>query len=59
MKKTYITPEMDVMVLETEALMLTISAGGGDEGPSYGGGATNKEADANKKRRGTWGNLWN
>lgn len=58
MKKTYITPEMDVMVLETEALMLTVSAGGGDEGPSYGGGATDKEADANKMRRGSWGDLW-
>lgn len=54
MKKTYITPEIDVMVLETEALMLTVSA---NEGPSYGGEANDKEADANR-HRGTWGNLW-
>lgn len=57
MKKTYIAPEMSVMELETEALMLTMSVPE-DGGPSWGGGATDKEADSNKKRRGSWGNLW-
>ena len=59
MKKTYIAPEMSVMELETEALMLTMSAPGEDSGPSWGGGSTGgMDAEANKKRRGTWGNLW-
>ena len=59
MKKTNITPEMDVMVLETEALMLTMSVPGEDNGPSWGGGSQGgMEAEANKKRRGSWGNLW-
>ena len=58
MKKTYIAPEMSVMELETEALMLTMSAPE-DGGPSWGGVSQGgMEADANKKRRGTWGNLW-
>ena len=60
MKKTYIAPEMSVMELETEALMLTMSAPAPEDGgPSWGGGSQGgMEADANKKRRGTWGNLW-
>ena len=49
---------MEVMEIENEAMMLTVSAPGVDNGPSWGGGATDKEADSNK-RRGTWGNLWN
>lgn len=57
MKETYIAPEMSVMELETEALMLTMSTPEGG-GPSWGGEIGGKEAEANKKRRGTWGNLW-
>ena len=56
MKKIYIAPEMEVMEIENEALMISMSAPGGD-GPGYGGEATDKEADANG-RRGEWGNLW-
>ena len=58
MKKAYIAPEMAVMEIDTEMMMLTMSApdsNGG--GPSWGGVANGKEADANG-RRGTWGNLW-
>ena len=50
MKKTYMTPEMEVVNIEAEVLMLTVSG--------------NTEADADTEqnasdRRGTWGNLWN
>ena len=60
MKKKYIAPEMNVMVLETETLMLTVSAPGEDGlgGTSWGGEGSGKPADANQKRRGSWGNLW-
>jgi hypothetical protein len=57
MKKTYIKPEMEVLELDIETLMISMSAPGGD-GPGYGGEATDKEADANDRRRGEWGNLW-
>ena len=58
MKKTYIKPEMEVMELNIETLMISMSAPGGDGGPSYGGESNgNMEADAND-RRGEWGNLW-
>lgn len=56
MKKMYIAPEMDVMELATEALMLSIS--GGKNGPSWGGESEGgMDADANE-RRGSWGDLW-
>ena len=60
MKKIYVAPEMEVMELNIETLMLSMSApggDGGDGGPSWGGSASDKEADANG-RRGEWGNLW-
>ena len=63
MKKTYIKPEMEVMELNIETLMLSMSApgggsDGGDGGPSWGGDSEGgMEADANG-RRGEWGNLW-
>ena len=57
MKQTYIKPEVEVMELNIETLMLSMSAPGGDGGPSWGGSASDKEADANG-RRGEWGNLW-
>ena len=56
MKKRYIKPEVEVMEIENEALMISMSVPDGD-GPGYGGEATDKEADANG-RRGSWGNLW-
>lgn len=60
MKKKYIAPAMEVMEIDNEALMLTVSAPGenGNDGPSWGGSSDgDKEADANG-RRGEWGNLW-
>ena len=49
---------MEVMELNIETLMISMSAPGGDGGPSYGGESNgNMEADAND-RRGEWGNLW-
>ena len=56
MKKIYIAPEMEVMEIENEALMISMSAPDGD-GPGYGGEGSGMEADANG-RRGEWGNLW-
>ena len=59
MKKEYIAPEMEVMEIENEAMMLTVSApgDGGLEGTTSGGATSGGTADANN-RRGTWGNLW-
>lgn len=56
MKQIYIAPEMNVVELDTEAMMLTISAPGEDY-PTWEGPASGLEADA-PVRRGTWGNLW-
>ena len=60
MKKTYIKPVMEIMELDIETLMISMSApgGNGNEGPSWGGDSEGgMEADAND-RRGEWGNLW-
>ena len=61
MKQTYIKPEMEIVEMDTEALMLTMSTPEGNNGlggTSWGGGTDEEfEADANR-RRGTWGNLW-
>lgn len=60
MKKTYIKPVMEIMELDIETLMISMSApgGNGNEGPSWGGESEGgMEADANG-RRGEWGNLW-
>ena len=60
MKKTYIKPVMEIMELDIETLMISMSApgGNGNEGPSWGGESEGgMEADANN-RRGEWGNLW-
>ena len=56
MKKTYIKPEMEVVTLDIEALILSVSAPDTD-GPPWGGEGSDMEADANE-RRGEWGNLW-
>lgn len=61
MKKTYIKPVMEIMELDIETLMISMSApgGNGNEGPSWGGESEGgMEADANDRRRGEWGNLW-
>lgn len=58
MKQTYIAPQMEVIEIDEETPLMTISAvSGGLEGTTWGGEATNGEADANG-RRGSWGNLW-
>lgn len=61
MKKVYIAPMVEVLELDAEALMLTMSVPGGngnDGGPSWGGDSEGgMDADANN-RRGEWGNLW-
>lgn len=60
MKHIYVAPETTVIEMETESLMLTVSAEGGEgglEGTGNGGWGSDMEADANG-RRGSWGNLW-
>ena len=53
MKKTYMTPEMEVMNIETVEMIAT-SLVKGDETFN-----TEEEGQAAGDRRGTWGNLWN
>lgn len=57
MKKTYIAPEMQVIEMEMETVLMSMSSsdlpGTSDDGKSPGG----MYGDAND-RRGTWGNLW-
>lgn len=54
MKETYIKPEIEIVKLETEPMMLMTS--GGEVSIGY------EEADESEvlvgRRRGTWGNLW-
>ena len=58
MKHIYVAPEITVIEIETESLMLSVSgANGGLDGTEDGGLGYEKEADANG-RRGSWGNLW-
>lgn len=60
MKKVYIKPEMEVVELDIETSMMSISASNenGLDGTSWGGVSEgDMEADANG-RRGEWGNLW-
>lgn len=57
MKQIYIAPEMEVVEIEEDALMLSLSAEDSLPDTDIGGDATGKDADVNK-RRGKWGNLW-
>ena len=57
MKQTYIAPEMEVVEIDTETMMLSLSAEDSLEGTTDGGSGSGMEADVNK-RRGKWGNLW-
>lgn len=57
MKQTYIAPEMEVVEIETETMMLSLSADESLPGTGWGDDGTGKDADVNK-RRGQWGNLW-
>lgn len=55
MKKMYIKPKMEVLLIETQSQMMTTSPG---TQPGLGEGeATDGEVLSND-RRGTWGNLW-
>ena len=59
-KSLYIVPEIFVTELESDALMLSMSASsseGGLDGTTQGGDTTGKDADA-RDRRGSWGDLW-
>ena len=56
MKKTYMTPEMEVMNIETVEMIAS--------SPNPTLGLNEGEVDADNEqnvndRRGTWGNLWN
>ena len=56
MKKVYVKPEVEVVEIELESHMATVSGnleGTEDGGESSGG----LEADGNR-HRGEWGNLW-
>lgn len=54
-KKTYIKPEIEVVLIEVQSQMMTTSPG---TEPGIGEGeATDSEVLSNG-RRGTWGNLW-
>lgn len=56
MMKVYVKPEVEVVEIELESHMATISGNldGTVDGGESGGGM---EADANR-HRGEWGNLW-
>jgi hypothetical protein len=60
MKKIYVTPKVEMMEMETEVMMLSLSSGGssGLDGTSWKGESEGgMEADASG-RRGSWGDLW-
>lgn len=55
-KKTYIKPEMEVMIIEVQLQMMTTSPG---TEPGFGGGEADDSTPlTNRRRRGEWGNLW-
>ena len=55
MKKTYMTPEMEVMNIETTVEMMAARPNLG-----FNDGEVDTEGDQHAgDRRGTWGNLWN
>ena len=55
MKKTYMTPEMEVMNIETVEMMAASPSLEKVEGDFDTNNGDNLAGD----RRGTWGNLWN
>ena len=57
MKKQYVTPIIDIVDIEPESLMLTVSS----EQTNVGTGndtAGNDTPDLSNRHRGSWGNLW-
>ena len=57
MKKRYITPQMEVLELETPQLMFTTSGETSSSGTGSGS-ADDTTPDLATGRRGAWGNLW-
>lgn len=56
MKKNYVTPIVEVVEFETEALMLTASNETGSAGT--GNGNAGSGPDLSNEHRGSWGDLW-
>ena len=56
-KKEYIKPEMEIMTIEVQSQMMTTSPG---TEPGFGDGFADGDGEVltNRRRRGTWGNLW-
>ena len=54
-KKTYITPEMEIMNIETVDMMAT----SGDDQANIYDETTEDDAGMGRGRRGAWGDLWN
>ncbi len=52
MKKTYMTPEMEVMNIETVEMIAASMR-------MYEGEVNTEDEQLGNDRRGTWGNLWN
>ncbi|MBQ2970568.1 MAG: hypothetical protein IJE15_09325 [Bacteroidaceae bacterium] len=56
-KKTYITPAMEAMNIETVEMMAA-SIGTNIDGLSVGGDAEEGDVAGSRGRRGSWGDLW-
>lgn len=57
MKKRYVKPDMEVLEIENEILMMAMSSEQSNVGTGNGP-AGDETPDLSNKRRGTWGNLW-
>ena len=57
-KKSYIKPEMQVMEMEMESVLMSMSAPS-LPGTSWGGDSDGEIEAQTNDRRGSWGNLWN
>lgn len=55
MTKTYIKPEIEVLILEAQTQMMTASP---NTPPGFGQGEADGSEVLTNDRRGTWGNLW-
>ena len=58
MKKQYVKPILEVVNIEYETMMLTVSGEQSSAGTGSGT-AGNDTPDLSNRHRGTWGNLWN
>lgn len=59
MKKKYLKPSIEIVPIDFDVYMLSLSSEGEDglPGSSTGGDMSGGSADANR-HRGEWGNLW-